>query len=378
VPQVPVHSSHAEFERLQGCSLHCHCSQQHHSNDAIASQETRDTWGLLAHGLSGIFCGSLNFLDSAEHIAQPLFTFGSGAQLGRGGCACPCRAFEALQCRPGGHGLHATIAHSYQAAPYLQVGHLVLQPSRACDCCISALTECSWTADGFERRPGWTYGALPREAVCTENLTPWLRQLPCREAAGLAALLHGPTVFSSPFTSLTASLTAAPDGAGGTSLRLVQTLTLLLSHRAGANEDPESQSKGWSLTGLFGAEAGGACPLASRSTVHVQLPWDAPRQPGSGRTADAQQAARQLGVTPAPAAVSLQAGAAIMMYPLPAGPGAAPLRISQRHGLSQGSRAVGGQPALAVHRCREKQLPTASTPCPASRCPCAVWETARP
>ncbi len=30
---------------------------------------------------------------------------------------------------------------------------------------------------------------LPREAVCTENLTPWLKLLPCRDAAGLASLL---------------------------------------------------------------------------------------------------------------------------------------------------------------------------------------------
>lgn len=35
---------------------------------------------------------------------------------------------------------------------------------------------------------------MPREAVCTENLTPWLRLLPCRDVAGLGALLHGPKV----------------------------------------------------------------------------------------------------------------------------------------------------------------------------------------
>ena len=33
------------------------------------------------------------------------------------------------------------------------------------------------------------YAALPRESVCTENLTPWLKLLPCRDAAGLASLL---------------------------------------------------------------------------------------------------------------------------------------------------------------------------------------------
>lgn len=47
---------------------------------------------------------------------------------------------------------------------------------------------------------------LPHEAVCTENLTPWLRLLPCGDQAGLASLLrHRPTVF----------------GAGGSSIELV-------------------------------------------------------------------------------------------------------------------------------------------------------------
>jgi hypothetical protein len=37
---------------------------------------------------------------------------------------------------------------------------------------------------------GWQHVAwLPKEAVCTENLTPWLRLLPCRGWGGLASLL---------------------------------------------------------------------------------------------------------------------------------------------------------------------------------------------
>ncbi len=51
------------------------------------------------------------------------------------------------------------------------------------------------TSGGWSRHRGaWLHGSLPREAVCTENLTPWLRLLPCRDVAGLGALLHGPRV----------------------------------------------------------------------------------------------------------------------------------------------------------------------------------------
>lgn len=32
-------------------------------------------------------------------------------------------------------------------------------------------------------------GWLPEEALCTENLAPWLRMLPCRDKAGLAGFL---------------------------------------------------------------------------------------------------------------------------------------------------------------------------------------------
>lgn len=42
-------------------------------------------------------------------------------------------------------------------------------------------------------------GQLPREAVCTENLTPWSKLLPCGNAAGLAQLVNPLRVFDSTF-----------------------------------------------------------------------------------------------------------------------------------------------------------------------------------
>lgn len=42
-------------------------------------------------------------------------------------------------------------------------------------------------------------GQLPREAVCTENLTPWSKLLPCSSSAGLARLLNPLKVFDSTF-----------------------------------------------------------------------------------------------------------------------------------------------------------------------------------
>ncbi|MDP2435738.1 MAG: hypothetical protein Q8P67_08350, partial [archaeon] len=48
-------------------------------------------------------------------------------------------------------------------------------------------------------------GALPREPVCTENLAPLLKLLPCRDQAGLASLLQPRAVLSSHYHSFSLS-----------------------------------------------------------------------------------------------------------------------------------------------------------------------------
>lgn len=46
------------------------------------------------------------------------------------------------------------------------------------------------------------YSMLPRENVCTENLTPWKKLLPCGEQGGLARLLNAIKLLSSHYFSL--------------------------------------------------------------------------------------------------------------------------------------------------------------------------------
>lgn len=45
-------------------------------------------------------------------------------------------------------------------------------------------------------------GELPTEAVCTENLTPWIKLLPCRDQSGLGKLLHPLSIYESKFNSM--------------------------------------------------------------------------------------------------------------------------------------------------------------------------------
>lgn len=46
------------------------------------------------------------------------------------------------------------------------------------------------------------YGQLPGEAVCSENVTPWSKLLPCKNLAGLASLLRPTSLFRSNYIAL--------------------------------------------------------------------------------------------------------------------------------------------------------------------------------
>ncbi|KAK7845629.1 gpi transamidase component pig-t [Quercus suber] len=105
------------------------------------------------------------------------------------------------------------------------------------------------------------YGTLPREAVCTENLTPWLKLLPCRDKAGLSALLDRPSIYRG-FIILNGIV-------------LEQALTVVLqpnSHKTSKTFSSETKLQpSWSLSSIFGRKVTGRCILAKTSNVYLQL-----------------------------------------------------------------------------------------------------------
>ena len=46
------------------------------------------------------------------------------------------------------------------------------------------------------------HGTLPREVVCTENLTPFLKLLPCKGKAGISMLLDGHKLFDASWQTM--------------------------------------------------------------------------------------------------------------------------------------------------------------------------------
>jgi len=113
------------------------------------------------------------------------------------------------------------------------------------------------------------YGLLPRENLCTENLTPWKKLLPCKSKRGLATLLNSPQIqkFSNFFSigleirPICYDLDCFVPG-----IELKQSVSIVF--------DPVILNKradniDWSVKQLFGIGITPACPLADTSAVFI-------------------------------------------------------------------------------------------------------------
>ncbi|XP_029580309.1 GPI transamidase component PIG-T [Salmo trutta] len=160
-----------------------------------------DAWKELTNVLSGIFCASLNFIDSTNTV-QPSASF-----------------------KPLGLG--------------------------------------NVTDQRFLR-----YAVLPREIVCTENLTPWKKLLPCGSKAGLAVLMKSEKLFHSSFHSQALHFRPVCQDwkCKSTVWELRQTLNVVFDlHTSGQGK------REWSLFKMFSRTLTEACPLASSSKVYVDV-----------------------------------------------------------------------------------------------------------
>ncbi|KAJ9614101.1 Subunit of the glycosylphosphatidylinositol transamidase complex-like protein [Cladophialophora chaetospira] len=195
--------------------------------DAETEDEAFLRWTTLAQSLSGLFCASLNFIDSTR-TTKPVQSF-----------------------RPAG---------TYNSAS--QNLHLL-------------------------------HGVLPGEVVCTENLTPFLKLLPCKGKAGISSLLDGHKVFDASWQSMAIDVRPkCSSGASECQIEIAQTIDVVLdierSKRPRDNPIPRpipheqlvcDETKpyhshdtcyprdmvdelSWSLKDVFGRTMAGTCPLA--------------------------------------------------------------------------------------------------------------------
>ena len=200
--------------------------------EADSSEEAEARWLTLTNTLSGLFCASLNFIDSTRTV-RPRDVF-----------------------PPAGSALNA----SSQL-------HLL-------------------------------HGQLAREVVCTENLTPYLKLIPCKGKAGISSLFDGHKLFDSAWQSMSIDIwpECPSDGAADCSIIMDQTVDMVLDierskrprddpiprpieqARLPCDENkqynvygdacfprPADNIEPFNLTEVFGRSIKGSCPLSSNS-----------------------------------------------------------------------------------------------------------------
>jgi len=115
----------------------------------------------------------------------------------------------------------------------------------------------STTTKRVDREMVTKYAHLPREAVCVENLAPWLKQLPCRERGGFArALRSAHDVFGAEHLTFGVRARAVADR-----LRIEQTLMIVL---------PSASAAFARARDALSSAENARCVAADRSVLHIR------------------------------------------------------------------------------------------------------------
>ncbi|KAI1827055.1 Gpi16 subunit [Xylaria intraflava] len=143
------------------------------------------------------------------------------------------------------------------------------------------------------------HGVLPHEIVCTENLTPFLKLLPCKGKAGISSLLDGHKLFDASWQSMAIDIRPLCPPGQECVLQIEQTIDMVLgierSKRPRGNPIPRSppgyelkcntskpyhssdtcfpsdfaEGEEWSLDQVFGKLMKGTCPLTDSDVPPV-------------------------------------------------------------------------------------------------------------
>ena len=73
------------------------------------------------------------------------------------------------------------------------------------------------------------HGTLPGEVVCTENLTPFLKMLPCKGKAGISSLFDGHKLFDASWQSMSIDVRPiCPSAEGECLIEIEQSVDMVL------------------------------------------------------------------------------------------------------------------------------------------------------
>lgn len=129
------------------------------------------------------------------------------------------------------------------------------------------------------------HASLASEHVCTENLTPFLKLLPCKSLSGIATLLNPHRLFDADWHGMGVHVSLDPDEGVKVKLTFQSVFNPVRSstgnrrghishcHSAIAYVDRNGIAD-WSFASLFDRTIGRSCPIAQSSLVRIELPDD--------------------------------------------------------------------------------------------------------
>ncbi|KAG6836173.1 hypothetical protein H0H93_010654 [Arthromyces matolae] len=109
------------------------------------------------------------------------------------------------------------------------------------------------------------HASLPSENVCTENLTPFLKLLPCKSLSGIAMLLNPHRLFDADWHGMSVHVLWREDE--GVQIRLMFQAVF-----DPLRASPAVKKQDWSFRSIFDRTIERACPVARSSLVTVTLP----------------------------------------------------------------------------------------------------------
>jgi len=117
------------------------------------------------------------------------------------------------------------------------------------------------------------YSNLPREIVCTENLTPWKKLLPCESHSGLAELLNAKNLYDGNYHSLALDLRpiCKDKKCQEPSLELKLSVSLVREPTVFQGNTYDGIKPDWTLKSAFGSNLFTACPRSKLSKVYVDV-----------------------------------------------------------------------------------------------------------
>ncbi|WPG98569.1 Hypothetical protein R9X50_00136100 [Acrodontium crateriforme] len=150
------------------------------------------------------------------------------------------------------------------------------------------------------------HGTLPNEVVCTENLTPFLKLLPCKGKAGISSLLDGHKIFDANWQTMSIDVRPVCSAPDDCVLEIQQTVDIVLDiqrsmrprdnpiprpvpiEKIPCDETKEYNAEDtcypkkfegemfWSLSKVFGQPIQGNCPLAEDGTKSYEIKLEVP------------------------------------------------------------------------------------------------------